>query len=165
MKETLTRPANQEEDSNDALKTWTMIVSAMIFIVLYGAALLGWLSSVTDERMATHLEPIIFVIMGYYFGRLPARHNEKTLKGEINRQTQKADAAQHAKEQTMQAREALEEKVKNVRVTLARSTATASSATGIAAKSATDNPDRPGGAAKDEALRQAVAAALNILDS
>lgn len=165
MKETPTRSANQWEDSADALKSWTMVVLTVSFILLYGAALLGWLRPMTDERMLTHLEPIIFVIIGYYFGRLPARHNEKTLKDEINRQTQKADAAQHAKEQTQQAREALEEKVKNVRVTLARSAITASPASGTAAKSAADNLNRTGGAAKDEALRQAVALALNILDS
>ena len=68
--------------------------------------------------MITRLEPIIFVIIGYYFGRLPAQQNEKTLKDEIGRQTQKADAAQHAKEQAQQTREALEEKIKNVSAAL-----------------------------------------------
>lgn len=165
MKETSTRPTNQWGEPADALKSWMMVVLTMSFILLYGAALLGWLRPMTDERMVIHLEPIIFVIIGYYFGRQPAQHNEKTLKGEINRQTQRADAAQHAKEQTQQAREALEEKVKNVRVTLGRSTTTASPATGSAAKNAADNLCRTGGAAQDEALRQSVAVALNILDS
>ncbi len=103
----------------DALKSWTMVVLTFVFVLLYGAALFGWLKPVTDVTMITRLEPIIFVIIGYYFGRLPAQQNEKTLKDEIGRQTQKADAAQHAKEQALQSREALEEKVKNVRAALA----------------------------------------------
>lgn len=58
------------------------------------------------------LEPIIFVVIGYYFGRLPARQHETTLKEEIVRLARKADAALHAKEQLQQERKALEEKVK-----------------------------------------------------
>ncbi|MEP7336767.1 MAG: hypothetical protein ABI977_03310, partial [Acidobacteriota bacterium] len=111
-----------------ALRNWMMTALTSIFVLLYGAALLGWLRPLPDERAIARLEPIIFVIIGYYFGRLPAQQNEQTLKGELNRQTQKTDAAQHAKEQAQQASEALEEKVKNVRITLA------SSAAGAAAK-------------------------------
>src|SRR2546421_6852745 len=98
----------------DTLKNWIMVVLTLIFVSLYGAALIGWLKPLADEKMVLRLEPIIFVIIGYYFGRLPAQQNEETLKDEIGRQTQKADAAQHAKEQAQQTREALEEKVKNV---------------------------------------------------
>src|SRR6267143_3724650 len=104
----------QTQGVADALKSWTMVVMTLIFVSLYGAALIGWLKPLADEKMVLRLEPIIFVIIGYYFGRLPAQQNEKTLKDEIGRQTQKADAAQHAKEQAQQSREALEEKVKNV---------------------------------------------------
>src|SRR5437660_8535349 len=74
----------------DTLKNWIMVVLTLIFISLYGAALIGWLKPLADEKMVLRLEPIIFVIIGYYFGRLPAQQNEKTLKDEIGRQTQKA---------------------------------------------------------------------------
>lgn len=50
--------------------------------------------------MIARIEPIIFVTVGYYFGHLPSQHNAKTLKEEISRQTQRANGAQHAKEQT-----------------------------------------------------------------
>jgi hypothetical protein len=43
--------------------------------------------------LVLRLEPIIFVIIGYYFGRLPGQQNEKTLKQEIGRQTLRAAAA------------------------------------------------------------------------
>ena len=94
-----------------------MVVLTLIFVALYGAALIGWLKPLADEKMVLRLEPIIFVIIGYYFGRLPAQQNEKTLKEEIGRQTQKADAAQHVKEQALQTR-GLEEKLKNVNAAL-----------------------------------------------
>jgi hypothetical protein len=165
MKEITKCSPDQVKDPSNTVKSWIMIILTISFTLLYAAALLGWLKPLTDERMVTHLEPIIFVIIGYYFGRLPAQQNEKTLKDEISRQIHKADAAQYAKEQTQQACEALEEKIKNVRTTLVYSTTTASSAMGKASKSATDNLSQNGGAAKDEALRLAVTAALNILDS
>src|ERR1044071_7095086 len=73
--------------------------------------------------MVMRLEPIIFAIIGYYFGRLPGQQNERTLKQEINRQTQRADASQSVKEQALQSNEALEEKIKNVKATLVSDTA------------------------------------------
>lgn len=136
-----------------------MTVLASVFVLLYGAVLAGWLRPLPDERAIARLEPIIFVILGYYFGRLPARQNEQTLKGELNRQTQRADAAQYAKEQAQHAREALEEKIKNVRVTLA------SSATGAAAKESAGNADQTAAPNQTDALRQKMAIAINILNS
>jgi hypothetical protein len=109
--------------------------------------------------MVGRLEPIIFVIIGYYFGRQPSQQIEATLKDEINRQVQKADAAQHAKEQAQQNSESLEEKMKNVRAALISSTP------GMASKGLTDRLDKADGPAKEDALRHSVAAALNILNS
>lgn len=140
-------------EMSDALKGWVMVALTSVFVVLYAAALAGWLKPLTDERMVTRLEPVIFVIIGYYFGRLPAQQNEKTLKDEIGRQAQKADAAQHAKEQVQQAREALEEKVKNARAALT---------SGAMARSLVEGA---GAADGTEPSRATVAAALNVLNS
>jgi len=145
--------ASQEQHIDDALKNWVMVALTLIFVVLYGAALIGWLKPLADEKMISRLEPIIFVIIGYYFGRLPAQQNEKTLKDEITRQTQKADAAQHAKEQAQQTREALEEKVKNAKSALAP------------AASGKSMPEGTGAAGRDDFTRSSVAAAVNILNS
>ncbi|MGH9836943.1 MAG: hypothetical protein ACREBD_25165 [Blastocatellia bacterium] len=143
----------------NTLRNWVMTALTAVFVLLYGAALLGWLRPLPDERAIARLEPIIFVIIGYYFGRLPAQQNEQTLKGELSRQTQKADAAQHAKEQAQQAREALEEKMKNVRVTLAPSAA------GAANREFPGNADEMAAPTQDKALRQRVATALDLLNS
>ncbi len=141
----------------DTLKNWIMVVLTLVFISLYGAALTGLLKPLADEKMVLRLEPIIFVIIGYYFGRLPGQQNEKTLNQEINRQTQRADAAQSAKEQALQSNEALEEKVKNVKATLnAEAAAFATTSGSHSLRSAT---------LRDEELRPMVNAALRILNS
>ena len=134
-----------------------MVVLTLIFVGLYGAALLGWLKPLADDRMVMRLEPIIFAIIGYYFGRLPSQQNERTLKQEINRQTQRADAAQSVKEQALQKNEALEEKIKDVKATLnAESAAFATTSGSHSLRSATS---------RDEELRPTVNAALRILNS
>jgi hypothetical protein len=102
----------------DALKSWVMVLLTLIFVVLYGFALLGKLRPLSDISMVTRLEPLVFIIIGYYFGRLPGQENEQTLKGEIGRQTRRADAAQQATEVALQSREALDEKIKNARTAL-----------------------------------------------
>src|SRR5436309_3805112 len=117
----ITHPATPPE-SSEILKNWIMVVLTLVFVALYGAALVGWLKPLADDKMVMRREPIIFVIIGYYFGRLPGQQNEKTLKQEIGRQTQRADAAQSVKEQALQSNEALEEKIKNVKATLAAET-------------------------------------------
>jgi hypothetical protein len=136
----------------DSLKAWVMVALTFVFVLLYGAALLGLLKPLSDVTMITRLEPIIFVIVGYYFGRLPAQQNEKTLKDEIGRQTQKADAAQHAKEQAQQSREAVEEKLKNVRAILTKAPLQKSAAAGL------EGNDR-------NAVQSSVHAVLSILNS
>ena len=154
-KEAMTKEAQEKpagQGAADVLKGWTMVALTFAFVLLYGAALFGWLKPLNDVTMITRLEPIIFVIIGYYFGRLPAQQTEKTLTDEIGRQTQKADAAQHAKEQAQQSREAMDERLKNVRATLRQSTSLRSSAA---------DSSHPNG----EPLRSSVQAALNILDS
>ena len=135
----------------DAIKNWLMVLLTTGFVVLYGLALLGRLRPLADASMVSRLEPIIFVIIGYYFGRLPGQQNEQTLREEIGRQTQRADAAQHAKETALQTREALDEKVKNARTALAVDSPAFST---VAVGS--------DGLSKD---RGSVAAAFNILSS
>ena len=99
----------------DTLKSWMMVILTMIFVLLYAGVFVGW---ITTTDAIKDLQPIIFVIIGYHFGRLPSQQNENSLKEEIKRQATKADAAVNAKEKALQEREALEEKVKNVKTAL-----------------------------------------------
>ena len=118
---TIKRPEGAFHDSGktDALRSWIMVALTFALVLLYAAALIGWIKPLVDEKVALRLEPIIFLIVGYCFGRLPVQQNERVLKEEINRHAQKADAVQHAKDQARDALAALEEKVKNVATALA----------------------------------------------
>lgn len=153
-----TQTITREQLSRDTGRNWAMLLMTMIFILLYMTALVGWLKPLTDERMILRLEPLIFAIIGYYFGRFPAQDNENCLKTEINRQTQKTEAAQFAKEQSQQARESIEEKLKNAKAVLTFSN-TAN------AKIINQNSDKVSSAIKDEQLRHSINMALNILNS
>ncbi len=146
------------QNVTDALKSWVMVALTLIFVLLYAMALAGKLEPLKDVSMITRVEPIIFVIIGYYFGRLPAQQNEKTLKDEINRQTNKADAAQNSKEKAQQEREVLEERVKNVKVTL--SSVPSGSVKGLSADNSIANSSQT-----EEVLQNSVASAINILNS
>ncbi|HEV8367044.1 MAG TPA: hypothetical protein VGQ39_03745 [Pyrinomonadaceae bacterium] len=116
-----TQNPTTDQANTDAVMSWVMVLLTLSFVLLYGFAVIGKIKPLADVSIVSRLEPIIFVIIGYYFGRLPSQQTERTLKEEIGRQTQKADAAQHAKEQALQSREALEEKAKNLRATLTTS--------------------------------------------
>jgi len=147
------------QDMANALRSWVMVVLTLIFVMFYGAALIGWLKPLADEKVILRLEPIIFVIIGYYFGRLPGQQNEQTLKDEIGRQTQKADAAQHAMEQAQQTREAMEEKIKNVNAVLG------SAAPNLSRNAFAETLSREGGPIEGAALRHSVAAAISVLQT
>lgn len=95
-----------------------MIIITLVFVILYIGALLGWLKPFSDITMVARLEPIIFTIIGFYFGRMPARENERNLREEIERQAKKSEADQLNREQIQQEREILEEKIKNVQTIL-----------------------------------------------
>jgi hypothetical protein len=152
---TLDRPQGQK--MTDVLRNWMMVALTVVFVLLYAAALIGWLKPLADASMITRLEPIIFVIIGYYFGRLPAQQNEKTLKDEISRQTQKADAVQYTKEQAQQEREVLEEKLKNVKASLSVGSH------GVSSSRLESREFNMG--LKDVSANQSIETALKILDS
>ena len=157
---TRTEQADSDNDLSNALRGWVMVALTLLFVLLYASALIGWLKPLADEKLIVRLEPVIFVIVGYYFGRLPSQQNENTIKGELNRQRQRAESAQLAKEQALQGQEALEEKVRNAIAALASATQSR-----ISAFEAVGGVERPGEQVKEEALRRSVIATLSILNS
>lgn len=114
-----TTPNTQKAKSvAEILKDSLMVLLTLIFVLLYAAAFTGKLDPLKDNTLLIRLEPIILILTAYYFARLASRQNEKTLKDEIARLTQKADAAQYAKEKAQQERETLEERIRNAKTTL-----------------------------------------------
>lgn len=146
----------QSKSINDFLKSWVMVSLTLVFVSLYVAAIFSWVEPLKDTSILTRLEPIIFVIIGYYFGRLPAQSNENTLKNEINRQSQRADASQQIKEKAQQEREVLEEKIRNAKISLSEQKAKVMIPHGKGITSSVET---------DRDKNQGVETALKILDS
>lgn len=146
MSENETTKVRKRKKISEHLKDSGLLILAVVFIALYAAAFAGKLDPLRGNTILLRLEPVIFILIGYYFGRFPSRSCERTLKEEIDRQTQRADAAQYAKEKAQQEREILEEKIKNVRMAI--KTITPSE----------QNPD-------DRSKTKAIEMALSILDS
>jgi hypothetical protein len=144
---------NQERMTKIA-KDWVMVLLTLTFVVLYGLALLGRLRPLADVSMVSRLEPIIFLTIGYYFGRVPGQQIEQTLKDELDRQTQRANAAQQARETVLQLNETLEEKVKNARTALSGY---------VVRPNTADAPSRS--SSSDSNANGFVTTALNILKS
>jgi hypothetical protein len=113
---------NPPQSRLDGVKTGLMALLTLVFVALYVGALFGWISSKTSDPVTvSRLESIIFVIIGYYFGRLPSQANEATLKNEINRQAGKTDQAERVKDVAQQDKAALQQKVQSATVILSPS--------------------------------------------
>ena len=144
MTDKITPNTAREKNAVEILKDSLMVILTLIFVLLYAAAFAGKFDPLKDNTLLLRLEPIILILITFYFARLSSRQNERNLKDEISRLTQKADAAQYAKEKAQQERETLEERIRNAKTTL------------------TALPHKP---ADDRTDTEAVKAAVRILDS
>ena len=141
--------------TTDSLRGWW---SSPSFLWLYGAASFGSLKPLADDRMVMRLEPIIFCDYWLLLWMFAGTAERKRLWVEINRQTQRAEAAQSAKEQALQENEAMEEEIRNVRATFSSEIAAGTTASGAGAFA-------PRGISPRGGLAPAISAAVRILDS
>jgi len=111
--------------SVDAAKHWLMVLVSVALVVIYVAALLGWLRPLADITLVARLEPIIFVLIGFYFGQIPVNQDRKFKRRELERAFGKLEATQEAKELVQRERDALAEKIHNARIALDRVVAAA----------------------------------------
>lgn len=118
MMEKTTQSEQKGKSLGEFFRDSLMVIVTLVFVLLYAAAFAGKFDPLKDNALLMRLEPVIFILIGYCFSRLPARQNEQSLKEEIARLTQKTDAAQYAKEKAQLERESLEEKIKNARAAL-----------------------------------------------
>lgn len=149
MKDQSPEPSAGKEN-NDGLKNWVMVALTLLFVGFYAAALMGCLKPLTDDKMVMRLEPIIFVIIGYYFGRLPSRETEKTLRKEVDRKTEKAGQT-----------DAMREKIKNAGAALSSSAPDGSPENIVRSFATADG----GKELSHQTLRHSIATALRILHS
>jgi hypothetical protein len=153
--------ASTGQTMTETTRNWMMAGLTVIFIVLYVGALFGWIpghATTQDQQTINRIEAIVFVIVGYYFGRLPAQANEATLKQEVSRQSGRAETAEQQKTTALQQQGRLEEKVKNARAAL--TTVPESAKPEMAPMLG-----RAAGTTETVAVHPTVMAALRVLDS
>jgi hypothetical protein len=92
-----------------------MLLITLIFVLLYAGTFTG---AIKAPDAVKDLQPIIFVIIGYYFGRLPSQQVESSLKEQVRGQANNAAAARNAERKAEVERGTLEEKIKNTRTIL-----------------------------------------------
>ncbi len=158
--------ASTSASASDPSRSWVMVGLTALFVLLYAAALLGWLHPISDDKLITHLEPIIFVIVGYYFGRVPSAQTEKSLKDEAERQAKGRATAEKDKDSALRDKAeaekktgALEQKIKSAKATLASAAPEAEPAT----LAVTLGKGAAG--VGEPQLRQTLAAAARVLDA
>jgi hypothetical protein len=100
----------------DSLKSWTMVIITLVFVILYALSI-AEVGKLTISAVK-ELQPIVFVIIGYYFGRLPAQQVESALKEQVRGQANNATAARNAERTAEVERGVFEEKIKNTRTIL-----------------------------------------------
>ena len=68
--------------TQDNLKNWVMALLTVAFVTLYIIDLFGGIPDLTDGRakILSHIEAIVFVIIGYYFGRSPVSRTRNRSK-------------------------------------------------------------------------------------
>lgn len=94
----------------DSLKSWTMAIITLVFVALYALSLAGK-AGLASEAL-NNLQPIVFVIIGYYFGRLPSQPVETALQEQIRSQGTREDAARSAEKKAATDLVASEERMK-----------------------------------------------------
>jgi hypothetical protein len=144
------------KDGEDPLKKGTIAVLTLIFVALYVAGIIGvWRGdSAVNSKAITLLQPIVYVIIGYYFGRMPAEKTENALKEQADKKDKEAGAAntEAARSSTkLQATKSVLEK--------------AVGHTGVAPPSGFAQTLSTTKASNEDALKITIVQALNVIDS
>lgn len=82
-------------------RTVMVLSISIVFVLLYVAALLGWGGLAPNKEALAFIQPVVWVIIGYYFGRVPGERNESRLKEQAD---QNGDAAKSATKTASEAR-------------------------------------------------------------
>lgn len=94
----------------ETVRTWTMLFITVVFVLLYGLTVIG---VVTAANAMQNLQPIVFVIIGYFFGRLPSAKVESFLKEQVAYHANAETAAKQAEKKAAENTTKLEEKIDN----------------------------------------------------
>jgi hypothetical protein len=148
-------------------KDWVVVVLTAVFVILYVLALAGLLQPPSNDKLVVQIAPIISLMIGYYFGRIPGEKTEQTLQQHVNdtrNQRQQAEdqrnQAQNERNEAVEQRERLATRIVDAKAALSAA-APAAPPQQLAATlggSGTSAPD-------PDAVRKAAAAALKVLET
>jgi hypothetical protein len=130
-------------------KDWIVVLLTAVFVLLYGLAFAGVLQPLDNDKLVGQVAPIISVIIGYYFGRLPADKTEQNLQ-----------QAQQERNEAVGERERLSTKIAGAKAALNAAAPTVppqALATTLGGTGSTTPPA--------DAIRQAAVAALKVLEA
>ena len=77
-------------------RTVMVLSISVLFVLLYVGALLGWAGLAPNKEALGYIQPVVWVIIGYYFGRVPGERNESRLKERADKSDAAANAARRA---------------------------------------------------------------------
>ncbi len=147
-----------EKPGEDEMKKIVIVVLTAVFVVLYVLAIVGngWNPNDSAVRL---LQPIVYVIIGYFFGRMPSEANEKAQRAETDRQAGNAKAAREAEQSAVTKQAALKTKIRGAQALLGSpDLGIGGTQSDLAAKLSQGKAD------PSDALRHTVAAALQLLE-
>lgn len=78
------------DSGEDPIKKTMIVGLTVVFVALYVGAILGWGGLGAQVNV---IQPIVYVIIGYFFGRMPSEKNEKALREDAKDKEQKAEVA------------------------------------------------------------------------
>jgi hypothetical protein len=128
------------------VKDWMVALLTLVFMVLYVGAMIGWLQPPSNDKLVVQIAPIISVIIGYYFGRIPGEKSEEKL-----------DQARTERDQAVTQNAKSEGKITAAKAAL--SAAAPSAPPGQLAANLS------GGGVNPQAVQNAAAAALKVLET
>lgn len=140
-------------------KDWIVVLLTILFVVLYVLALTGVLQPPSNDKLVVQIAPIISVIIGYYFGRMPGEKNEQALQQQVT-------AAQGERRQAETDRSAAQVQRERVVTLIGAAKEALRTAVPGASPQQLAATLGGGGAGKPDpdAVRMAAASALNVLE-
>lgn len=99
----------------ETLRSWTILFLMLAFVTLYALVLIGILRPVTDITVITRIEPIVFIVIGFLFGRLPAGCPRQSPENENARHSTRVDTAQDCANKLETGGKGFDEKLASVR--------------------------------------------------
>jgi hypothetical protein len=148
-------------------KDWIMVGLTVVFVLLYVLAFAGILQPPNNDKLVGQVAPIISVIIGYYFGRLPGEKNEENLQQHANDAKQQRQEAVEARNQAEAGRSQAEIQRERFATKVGDAKAAlAAAAPGVPVQDLAPTLGGAGGQAPNEdAVRQAAVTALKILEA